>query len=308
MARVRSSGGSGTRVSGDVSIFGDVARPVLFSQTGRDNVQRVLDALIAEARNEAAHGGSAQSRHTVLGQAIEAAAAAGDPSGLVALLDAYVMEAKSVRDQALAERERTRAEQAALSNARQKALLKPADLVHIGDTQGQGQINYRAHGSTPGDPLPQTPRRAKPRRAAPRRDMAELALRPDPLAARDAAGLLAALRAYRQWAGQPSFRDMAARCEYEAGASTMCKALKGEELPELWLVDAIVTGCGGSGEDRDSFAAAWRVIAAEIPGAPDIRTWLAGAGEGRATLRAVPQDPELAERAPLRPAAGEDGR
>ena len=42
--------------------------------------------------------------------------------------------------------------------------------------------------------------------------------------------------------------------------STMCTALNGKILPRLEVVLAIVTGCGGTEEDRQRFATAWRTI------------------------------------------------
>ena len=43
-------------------------------------------------------------------------------------------------------------------------------------------------------------------------------LRPDPLRARTAADFMAALRCYRAWAGDPSYRKMASRASYALAA------------------------------------------------------------------------------------------
>lgn len=46
-----------------------------------------------------------------------------------------------------------------------------------------------------------------------------------------------------------------------------------DTLPKMKIVNAIVTGCGGSGEDRQRFASAWRAIRGGRPagetGTPD---------------------------------------
>ncbi|HET9970341.1 MAG TPA: hypothetical protein VFQ68_19060 [Streptosporangiaceae bacterium] len=90
-------------------------------------------------------------------------------------------------------------------------------------------------------------------------------LRPDPLSAGTAAELIGVLRQFRTWAGNPSYRDMALRSGQRAGASTMCTLLGGTELPgRLEVIDAIVEGCGGTDEDRQRFATAWRKLA--MPG------------------------------------------
>jgi hypothetical protein len=84
-------------------------------------------------------------------------------------------------------------------------------------------------------------------------------LRPDPGAAQDAAGFMEALRQFRVWAGNPSFRDMERACGGRPVASTMCKVLATGELPPRFeVVAAIITACGGCDEDRQRFATAWR--------------------------------------------------
>jgi hypothetical protein len=85
-------------------------------------------------------------------------------------------------------------------------------------------------------------------------------LRPDPLSARTPAELVAALRQYRIWAGLPSFRDMADRARREVAPSTLCTALRGNRMPRLPVVMAVIVGCGGGKEDQRIFATAWRRI------------------------------------------------
>jgi hypothetical protein len=90
-------------------------------------------------------------------------------------------------------------------------------------------------------------------------DIAGENLRPDPAPAQSPGELIEVLHQFRIWAGNPSYRNMAARSGQRAGGSTMWKALRGKELPaRLEVIDAIVEGSGGSEEDRQRFATAWR--------------------------------------------------
>jgi hypothetical protein len=96
--------------------------------------------------------------------------------------------------------------------------------------------------------------------AEPVRDADGYNLKPDPLRAQHAAELVEALRQYRAWAGNTPFRQMAARARQRVAHSTMCVALKNDELPGLKVVLAIVAGCGGGQPDQEKFATAWRRI------------------------------------------------
>lgn len=104
---------------------------------------------------------------------------------------------------------------------------------------------------------------SRPRKLGPARiaipDPPGCDLCPDPLRATTAFELVGALRRYRIWAGEPSFREMAAANE-RVSASTLCSALGRDVLPSLDVVSAIVIGCGGSDQDLQRFAAAWRRI------------------------------------------------
>jgi hypothetical protein len=87
-------------------------------------------------------------------------------------------------------------------------------------------------------------------------------LRPDPGAACTAAELMSCLRQFRTWSGNPSYRDMAAGAGQRSSASAMHAVLGGGDLPDRFAaIDAIVEGCGGSEEDRQRFATAWRRLA-----------------------------------------------
>jgi hypothetical protein len=118
----------------------------------------------------------------------------------------------------------------------------------------------------------------------PVRDAEGFDLRPDPLAARTPTELVAALRRYREWAGQPPFRVMAARTRQKAAASTLCTALGSGEMPRLDVVVAIIAGCGGGEEDQRCFATAWRRI--------QFGQLDAGPAAGERALRVVPSAAE----------------
>jgi hypothetical protein len=95
-------------------------------------------------------------------------------------------------------------------------------------------------------------------------DTPDLDLCPDPSSARTAADLMGALRGYRTWAGQPSYRFMAGIIKNQGGqpyaSSTLHAALTRNELPAFPLVKAILTACGASEAHHQMFASAWRRI------------------------------------------------
>jgi hypothetical protein len=101
-------------------------------------------------------------------------------------------------------------------------------------------------------------------------------LKPDPLAARNPAELMTALRQYREWADQPSFRKMARQAGQPIAASTLCVALRSNDLPRLNVLLAIVAGCGGGEEDQQRYATAWR----QIKRGPVLRVVHPAAGTG----------------------------
>lgn len=118
----------------------------------------------------------------------------------------------------------------------------------------------------------------------PVRDAEGFDLRPDPLVARTPTELVVALRHYREWAGKPSFRVMAGRARQKAAASTLCTALRGDEMPRLHVVVAVIAGCGGGEEDQRRFATAWRRI--------QLGQLDAGPAASERALRAVPSAAE----------------
>lgn len=89
-------------------------------------------------------------------------------------------------------------------------------------------------------------------------DAPGLDLCPDLDAVSTAAEFMDALRMFRVWAGEPSYREMERRCGGRFAASTLCTALKASKLPGLPLVQAAVIACGGREEHQQSFSSAWR--------------------------------------------------
>jgi hypothetical protein len=85
---------------------------------------------------------------------------------------------------------------------------------------------------------------------------------PDPAAARTPAELMDMLRRYREWAGKRSYRAMEHVLKMRGGqryaASTLHAALKGDAMPALAKVQAIIAACGGSDADQQMFTTAWR--------------------------------------------------
>jgi hypothetical protein len=100
-------------------------------------------------------------------------------------------------------------------------------------------------------------------------------LRPDPLHAQTPADLMAVLRRFRIWAGEPSFRRMAQASRDRLSASTVHAVLHSEALPSLQVLLAIVSGCGGSNDDLKAFATAWRTLRFAVEDAPAGRVLLA---------------------------------
>ena len=91
-------------------------------------------------------------------------------------------------------------------------------------------------------------------------------LKPDPLTADTSAELIAVLRQYRAWSGNPPWRKMAQQASQAVVHSTMYTAMNSTALPKLDVLKAIVTGCGGSNDDLRAFTTAWRRIASgQIP-------------------------------------------
>jgi hypothetical protein len=86
--------------------------------------------------------------------------------------------------------------------------------------------------------------------------------RPDPLLADTPGGFVAAMRAYHAWAGNPSLREMERRCAKQISYSTFRTMLNAESIPaKLTSVQTFVRVLGGTTEDLQRWATAWRRIA-----------------------------------------------
>jgi hypothetical protein len=169
----------------------------------------------------------------------EGAAAAGDLASAVEAVRACMAEAESLYQQAMTEKGQALAlaRQAAEDHARAK-------LLHEETTRALEDARAKRGRPVPGSPAKDAPGHR---------------LRPDPSMAQNPREFIDALRDFRTWAGNPSYRDMARACDDRPVASTMCKILSREELPARFeVIDAIITACGGSEEDRERFATAWR--------------------------------------------------
>jgi hypothetical protein len=84
--------------------------------------------------------------------------------------------------------------------------------------------------------------------------------KPDPLTADTAEQFIRVLWMYKIWRGNPSFREMAARAGQTVVHSTMHAAMHRTTMPKLYVVKAIITGCGGDADDVSTFTAAWQRI------------------------------------------------
>ena len=95
-------------------------------------------------------------------------------------------------------------------------------------------------------------------------------LKPDPLAVTTPAEFIQALKEYKAWSGDPSWRKLAEQAGQAFVHSTMYAAMNGDALPKLEVVRAIIIGCGGGEDDVRSFATAWRRVASDrIPNPAD---------------------------------------
>jgi hypothetical protein len=90
----------------------------------------------------------------------------------------------------------------------------------------------------------------------------DLDLKPDPATAQTARALIEVLVRYKVWSGDLPWRKIAARARQKRVASTLCAAMKRNVLPTREVIEAIITGCGGSQDDLDDFIAAWQRISA----------------------------------------------
>ncbi|CAM3665137.1 hypothetical protein GCM10009799_38240 [Nocardiopsis rhodophaea] len=101
---------------------------------------------------------------------------------------------------------------------------------------------------------------ARRQRAIAVRDVEGFDLRPDPLQANTPSEFVEAMRRYRRWAGNPSYRTMATNCGYTCSAAAFHTALKSDELPKFTQLNAFVIACGGDESEFQRWATAWRKL------------------------------------------------
>lgn len=184
-----------------------------------------------------AHG--AEVNMALMRRLVEGAVASGDLRSAAEAVRVCMAEAENLYQLAIVEREK------ALALARQAAE----------DQERARFLHEEAADAFSGS----RPRRERAAPGSPAHDAPGCDLRPDPSGARNSAELIEALRQFRTWAGNPSYRDMARACSGRPAASTMCRVLGRGRLPARFeVIDAIITACGGEEEDRERFASAWR--------------------------------------------------
>ncbi|MFB9474746.1 hypothetical protein ACFFR3_35080 [Nonomuraea salmonea] len=127
----------------------------------------------------------------------------------------------------------------------------PADNVAAA-IRGFAQSHQPSRAATTSNP-PELP-------FGPPRDLPGHDLKPDPLSARTPAEFVGLMKRYRIWAGEPSFRELVKRSRKAFGASTLCKALKSDQLPPEKLVRAFIWACSGSENDLQEWATTWRLL------------------------------------------------
>ncbi|QXJ22994.1 hypothetical protein AGRA3207_004085 [Actinomadura graeca] len=87
-------------------------------------------------------------------------------------------------------------------------------------------------------------------------------LRPDPMMASTKAMFADTMRAYRVWAGNPSYRELERRSDKRISYSTFRNMLTSATMPaKLDHVEALVRALGGTAEDLQRWATAWRRLA-----------------------------------------------
>lgn len=201
-----------------------------------------LPALRGPARHRRQAAGSAHSAEVnmaLMRRLVEGAVASGDLRSAAEAVRVCMAEAENLYQLAIAEREK------ALALARQAADdQERARLLHEEAASAFSGSRAWRERAAPGSPA---------------HDVPGCDLRPDPSGARNSAELIEALRQFRTWAGNPSYRDMARACNGRPAASTMCRVLGRGRLPARFeVIDAIIGACGGEEEDRERFASAWR--------------------------------------------------
>jgi hypothetical protein len=209
---------------------------------GAGDEPRQLASLRGSARHRRqgagqGHGG-AEVNMALMRRLAEGAAVAGDLRSAAEAVRVCMAEAETLYQLAMTEREQ------ALALARQAA-EEQARARRLHEEAARAFQEARA-------------RRERPA-LGPAQDAPGCRLRPDPSSVRTPAEFIEALRQFRTWAGNPSYRDMARACNGRPAASTMCRVLAAGKLPVRFeVIDAIISACGGDEEDRERFWTAWR--------------------------------------------------
>lgn len=82
-------------------------------------------------------------------------------------------------------------------------------------------------------------------------------LKPDLNVVQTFGDLTAALRDFRIWAGEPSYRRMAAACGQLLSSTAIYRALHTDQPVTATAVQAAIRGCGGTEDDEAGFMRAW---------------------------------------------------
>jgi hypothetical protein len=194
-------------------------------------------------RQGAGSAHSAEVNMALMRRLVEGAAASGDVRAAAEAVRVCMAEAENLYQLAVTERENALALLRQATEEQARARLARDEATRALE-ESRAESRARRERAGPGSPA---------------HDVPGCDLRPDPSGARTSAELIEALRQFRTWAGNPSYRDMERACNGRPVASTMCRVLGRGQLPARFeVIDAIITACGGEEEDRERFASAWR--------------------------------------------------
>jgi hypothetical protein len=101
---------------------------------------------------------------------------------------------------------------------------------------------------------------AEPEIAPPIPDLLGHDQSPNPMQAKTPAQFVAAMNAYRVWAGNPSLRELERRCAKKISYSTFRNMLSKPALPKLAALETFVRALGGASDDLQRWATAWRKL------------------------------------------------
>ncbi|MFC3995661.1 hypothetical protein ACFOVU_07035 [Nocardiopsis sediminis] len=142
---------------------------------------------------------------------------------------------------------------------------QPRNIRRGRDGHYYGEVRLVAESPETADPRHDTrDGRGQPPRPRPQppavRDIEGHDQRPDPMQAATTGAYVRAMRELQAWADL-SYRDLERFCGGVCAYSTFWKALRDDtRLPKLVLVNALVVACGGTEDDYQRWATAWRRI------------------------------------------------